>query len=167
LAYRLRSTVPWLSVSPSAGKSWGEWRDHALSVVGRGFDEGTHEGSVVVEAEGGGVSPVEVQVKLILEPRPLNPPAGFTAAWSSERMLLSVREFILLSWRPSRLNGRVAGYRIYLLDDRGGRSKVAEVRAGTMRFAYAGATRGRAYRFGLTAVDLRGRESEAAVASVG
>lgn len=166
LAYKIRPRAPWLSVSPNSGKSWGEWRDHALTISLRGLPEGTYEGAVSVEAEGGAAGPLEVPVKLIIEPPRIYPPVDFVAVRTSERTLFSAAAAILLTWKPNRLNGRISKYRAYLLGDNGARTMIGEVPAGTLRLAYRNARPDRAYRFALAAVDARGREGEAALASV-
>jgi len=166
LSYRIRSTVPWLTAAPEAGKSWGEWRDHSLKAVGRDFEEGTYDGSVLLEAENGGAPSLEVPVRLVVGPPPVYPPTHFTATRTAERTLLAAAEVVLLAWRPNRLNGRVVRYKVYLADVSGGRMPIGEVPTGTLRLAYRSGPRGGSLRFALTAVDDRGRESEAVFASV-
>jgi hypothetical protein len=165
LAYKIRSKTAWLVVTPESGKSWGEWRDHTLKVLGRGLGEGSYEGAVVLEAEGGGAATLEIPVKLVIGPPKIYPPVDFKATWTAERTLFASIDSILLSWKPNRLNGWIQKYRAYLVNESGGRTMIGEVPAGTLSLGFRDARRDRAYRFALTAVDERGRESEAAYAT--
>jgi 3',5'-cyclic AMP phosphodiesterase CpdA len=165
LSYRLRSKAAWLSVTPEAGKSWGEWREHTLVIASRGLPEGTYRGAVSLEAEGGTAAPLDIPVDLVIAPLKIYPPEAFFAAWMLEKTLFSSIEAILLSWRANRNNRRIAGYRAYLVDSAGARTLVGQVSAEDRKSVYRNAVRGRTYTFAVAAFDDRGREGEAAIAT--
>jgi hypothetical protein len=86
------------------------------------------------------------------------PPVNFEGKKVENRSLAQVEYVIELTWEASPNNKDIRGYRLYEYEG-AGMTFVAETDAGTFKYQKRRAGGDRSYMFGLTAVDVSGKES--------
>lgn len=64
--YTVSSNKNWISVSPTAGSSSGEWDTFTVSVDASGFNDGSYYGTITITDPNAYNSPVEVGVSLVV-----------------------------------------------------------------------------------------------------
>ncbi|MFC2166793.1 GDSL-type esterase/lipase family protein [Acidobacteriota bacterium] len=159
LNYQISADQQWLSVSPSSGDSTGERDEIQVSVDISDLAPGTYQGQITISAENTSNSPQTMTVNLTIHLPLLFSPLNFHGE-KKENNSVSLREYInILKWQANPQNSIVEKYRIYIIE---GEDKIllTEVDAQTFEYWHRRVERDKVYRYGLTAVDKYGRESE-------
>ena len=159
LHYQISVGEEWLSVSPLSGDSSGEWDEILVSVDISNLTGGTYQGSITTTAENASNTPQALTISLTVHLPPLFSPLNFHGE-KKENKSVSLREYInILEWQVNFKNKFVEKYKIYLIE---GDDKILaiEVDAQTFEYWHRRVEKNKVYRYGLTAVDKYGRESE-------
>ncbi len=157
LDFRVLTDQNWLKASPTTGTSCLAWAEISITAVAEGLAPGTYAGTALVEAAG--LKTVRVSVQLVISPDPLFAPLKFKA-------LRTPVNGITLAWQPNPGSVSVVKLRLYRLNDQGNRVLIVELDARKTIYQIRKADPNQSYRFALVAVNSRGREGEAALASV-
>jgi hypothetical protein len=117
LDYSVKTDRGWLKVTPSSGKSTGEWDTINVSVNIGSLGVGTHKGKVTVTAPGADKSPTHVSVTLevVLPPQPY-PPVNVQQRRISVVGLLIQDHVNFITWnKNSKNNGifNIVKFRIF------------------------------------------------------
>jgi len=166
LDFTVKPTQSWLAVFPASGTSLGEWTDVTVSLASKSLSPGTYDGTVSIECPGAANSPFQVTVQLVVQEAALPAPTNLIAVRMRGPSALSGRDTIRLAWKENRLAAAQVKMRISLVDDKGGRTTVGEVKAGIGAFLFRGARRDTEYRFAVCALDARNREGALAFVTV-
>ncbi len=159
LHFQISGEQEWMSVSPLSGDSSGEWIEVEVRVYLSNLNETTYQGSITISAENASNSPQTLIVNLTIHLPPLFSPLNFHGE-KKENKSVSLSEYInILEWQANSKNKFVEKYKIYLVE---GENKIllTEVDAQTFVYWHRRVEKNRVYRYGLTAVDKFGRESE-------
>ncbi len=95
----------------------------------------------------------------------ISPPLNFRGVKKENKALFYRESLIELNWEPNPLNTNVQKYRLYKIDS--GWTLLAEVPGNQFEWTIRNVDKAKTYRFGITAVDEGGSESEPAYAVVG
>ncbi len=166
LRYQITTNKAWINVTPTSGISSGERDQIQVAVDISNLMAETSEGEVAVRDENASNNPQRLKIFLHLQIPPLFSPLNFKAEKKTNRSL-SQQEYInVLNWEANPKNKFVARYKIYLVE--GGRTTLLTVvDAQTFVYLHRKVDRDKVYRYGLTAVDAYGRESEPTYVDVG
>jgi hypothetical protein len=156
LDFRIMGGPIWIKVASREGSSCLAAADIAVSPSSDLPEPGTHTDEISVE--GPGAKSVQVPVRLTINAAPLFPPNNFRAA-------ATPGVGIILRWKASSGSRGVTKYRIYLLDAKNVRSRIAELDASKASYVLRKVNFSAEYRFAIVAVNSAGRESDAAFAS--
>lgn len=157
LDFLVSSNRSWIALSASSGTSCLAPVDVTVGPSEDLPSPGDHSGTITVTKAG--ASSVQVPVKLKVIAAPLAAPLRFQAT----RVLGTT---IVFSWKPNPMSAGVVKYRLYRMDALEGRILIAEIGAERNRYVLRKVDPDAMAGFTLTAVNSRGRESEAAFASV-
>ncbi len=159
LRYLITAGQEWISVSPLSGDSTGEEDEIQVSVDISNLAPGTYQGSITISAENTSNSPLTLIINLTIHLPPLFSPLNFHGE-KKENKSVSLIEYInILEWQANSKNKIVEKYKIYLVE---GEDKIllSEVDAQTFEYWHRRVEKNKVYRYGLTALDKFGRESE-------
>ena len=154
-------------VSPASGTSAGAWVDIAIILAAKNLAAGTYDGAISIECSAATNSPFLIPVQLVVPDAPLPAPTDFTAVRLGGVFALAGGESIRFTWKESRLAAAAAKLRLSLVDDKGARTAIGEVKPGVGTFTYRPVRRDTAYRFSICAVDDKNREGTPAYVTVG
>jgi len=159
LRYQITANKAWINVTPTSGTSSGERDQIQVAVDISNLMAETSEGEVIVRDENASNSPQRLKIFLRLQIPLLFSPLNFKAEKKTNRSL-SQQEYInVLDWEANPKNKFVVRYKIYLVE--GERTTLLTVVDGqTFVYLHRKIDRDKVYRYGLTAVDAYGRESE-------
>lgn len=87
------------------------------------------------------------------------PPVNFTGYREVNKALFFWESIIFLTWEANPQNEDIEKYRLYSVES-GVMTLLKECGAAVFSYSFRGADRNTVYRFALTAVDIRGRESD-------
>jgi len=164
LSWSVSSDESWIAVTPENGLSWSAWCDISATLVPAKLEPGSYKGTIRFSSPG--LAPLAVPVALSIKRVPLYAPLNFNGTRLGAALSTSRLDTILLTWRPNPLNTYAEKYRLYLLDDAGGKTKIAETDLSTFTFQVRQTRQDTSYRFAIAVVNPRGREGEAAVIRV-
>ena len=166
LNYQITANRSWINITPTSGTSTGEWDQIQVGVNIADLSAETNEGEVIVRDENASNSPQKLKVTLSVQLPPLFPPSNFRGEKIINRSLAQ-QEFInRLTWAANPENRFILRYRLYLIEnDR--TIFLTEVEVQTREYLHRRVEKDKVYRYGLTAVDQYGRESEPAFVDVG
>ncbi|MBN2198744.1 MAG: metallophosphoesterase [Candidatus Aminicenantes bacterium] len=162
LDFTLSASKSWLSCSPAAGASWGEWEEASVSFQPRFMAAGHYGGTLTVEGPGADNTPLRVPLDITILPPTVRPPRALRGAWEKTR---DGRDYVLLTWRPERDNRDLSRYHVYLAVEEGSPRFLGPRALNRCDYVYARGGR-RRLTFLVTAVSLQGRESEPATCTV-
>ncbi len=166
LNYQIIANSNWINITPTSGTSTGERDQIQVAVDIADISAETNEGEIIVRDENASNSPQKLKVTLRIQLPPIFPPTNFRGEKKTNRSL-SQQEFInVLTWEANPDNRFILGYRIYLIED-GRITLLTEVKTQTREYLHRRVEKDNVYRYGLTAVDRYGRESEPAFVDVG
>lgn len=114
-----------------------------------------HSGGVNMAIEGADSQPVSAFTRDIYPPAE---PTGLQAVFSS----VGQKPFIDLTWAPN-IEGDLAGYNVFRSVDRGNPIKLNHQLLTVPSFRDADVVAGKSYQYSISAVDLRGNESQRSV----
>ncbi len=159
LVYDISTNKDWISVSPSSGKSTGEWDPIEVTVDITDLSYGLHEGEVTISSDNATNSPQTIGVELFIELPPLYPPANFQGKKEENRSLSLVEYINVLTWEANDQNEDILDkYRIYLIEDEE-TTLLVEVSSSTFKYWHRDVDKDKTYKYGITALDIYGRES--------
>lgn len=156
----------WISVTPTSGSSWRAWTNLSVSLLLTNLSPGTRNGSIKIESPGTAIAPIQVSVRFVITEAPLYAPLNFAGTHRGSSLSPPKLDTILLTWQENRLNTNVQKYRLYLLGETGGRTRIGETNPATFAYEYGPTRQDRRYRFAIAVVNTRGREGDAAVATI-
>ncbi|MDP2913997.1 MAG: metallophosphoesterase [Candidatus Aminicenantes bacterium] len=156
----------WISVTPTSGSSWRAWTNLSVSLLLTNLSPGTRNGSIKIESPGTAIAPIQVSVRFVITEAPLYAPLNFAGTHRGSSSSTPKLDTILLTWQENRLNTNVQKYRLYLLGETGGRTRIGETNPATFAYEYGLTRKDRSYRFAIAVVNTRGREGDAAVATI-
>ena len=159
LRYQITAGQEWISVSPLSGDSTGEEDEIQVSVDISNLAPGTYQGSITISAENTSNSPQTLIINLTIHLPPLFSPLNFHGE-KKEKKSVSLVEYInIIEWQENSKNKFVEKYKIFLVE---GEDKILliEVDAQTFEYWHRRVEKNKVYRYGLTALDKFGRESE-------
>ncbi|MGM0466002.1 MAG: GDSL-type esterase/lipase family protein [Acidobacteriota bacterium] len=160
LVYDISTNKDWLSVSPSSGKSTGEWDTIEVTVDIADLSYGLHEGEITISSDNATNSPRKVDVDVFIKLPPLYPPVNFQGTKEENRSLSLVEYVNALTWEANDQNEDILEkYRIYLVEDEE-TSLLVEVSAGTFEYWHRNVEKDKLYKYAIAALDIYGRESE-------
>jgi hypothetical protein len=166
LAYKVSPNGKWIDVSPSSGESTGESDFIEVTVDPSGLTYGTHEGEVAVTAKDASNSPQKVDIELLIKIPPLYPPANFAGEKIENRALFRAEYINILRWEANERNEvDIDTYRIYLIGEEG-RTLITEAGPAVFEHTIRGVEKDIVYRYGISALDTFGRESDIAFAEI-
>ncbi len=155
LDFQASGNKEWIALSATSGASCILPADIAVGPSENMPAPGDYSGIISVTKAGGNA--VQVPVKLKVIAAPLYPPLRFKAT----RALAN----IVLTWKPNPASLGVTKYRLYRVSEEGGMSLIVELGADKLRYTVRKVDPNTLAGFAITAVNSRGRESEAAFAS--
>jgi len=161
LNYSAEVNKEWLSVSPPTGDSTGEWDKIKVSIdmsLGNLVD-GNNKGTITINDENASNSPQKITVNFLLELPPLYQPKSFIGEKKANRSLSQIEYINVLSWVVNPDNADIIEkYRIYRRETNG-ITLITEVDAQTFEYWERNVEKDKVYKYGLTAVDVFGRET--------
>jgi 3',5'-cyclic AMP phosphodiesterase CpdA len=160
--FSLSASQPWIALSPTAGKSWGEYFDFKVNIRTFSLTEGHHTESLSVQSPEAGNSPVHIRLDITVLPPVIRPPLDLTGVW---RKAEAGQALALLSWKPNRANRNISRYHVYLASGGSAPRFLGFVSASTCRYSYVAGRRTN-LTFLVSAVDSRQREGEPAVCTL-
>ncbi|MBD3413425.1 MAG: hypothetical protein GF421_03215 [Candidatus Aminicenantes bacterium] len=159
LSYDISTNKDWITVSPSSGKSSGEWDVIEVSVDLSDLSYGLNEGEVTISSDNATNSPQTLDIDFFIKLPPLYPPANFQGEKKEDRSLSLVEYINVLSWDANDQNEvEIDQYKIYLIED-GEKSLVAELSADTFEYQIRDVEKDKVYKYGIASLDVHGRES--------
>ena len=160
LTYNIGADKDWINVSPETGDSKGEWDEIQVSVVISNLSYGTHQGEVVITSNNADNSPQKLTVYLNIELPPLSPPINFHGEKKRNRSLFQIEYINILAWEANPQNKDIIEkYKIYLIDE-DENILLGEINVGTFEYWIRKVDKDKVYKYGLTAFDIYGRESD-------
>jgi len=162
LDFTLSASKSWISCSPSSGASWGEWEEASVSFRPRFMAEGEYRETLTIEGPGADNTPLRIPLNITILPQTVRPPRHLRGSWEKTR---DGRDYVLLAWRPERDNRDLSRYHVYLAGQGGTPELLGPRPLNRCDYVYARGGR-RRLTFLVTAVSLRGRESEPAACTV-
>jgi len=159
LRYQITANRSWIDISPMSGTSTGERDQIQVRVDISSLSEETNEGEIMVRDDNTSNSPQKLKVTLNLQLPPLFPPLNFRGEKRTNRSLAQLEYINLLAWGENPENRFITKYRIYLIEAEGA-ALLSEVDVQTFEYLHRRVEKDKVYRYGLTAVDRYGRESE-------
>ncbi len=160
LTYNISADKDWMNVSPETGDSKGEWDEIQVSVDISNLSYGTHQGEVVITSNNADNSPQKLTVYLNIELPPLYSPINFHGEKKKNRSLFQVEYINILAWEANPQNKDIIEkYKIYLIDE-GENILLREINVGTFEYWIRKVDKDKVYKYGLTAFDIYGRESD-------
>jgi len=160
--FSLSASKPWIALSSTAGKSWGEYVDLKVNIRTSSLTEGHYSESLTIQSPEAGNSPVQILLDITVLPPVIKPPTGLTGVW---RKAEAGQALALLSWEPNRANRHISRYHVYLATGGSVPRFLGFVSPSTCRYSFLAARRSK-LTFLVSAVDLRQREGEPAVCTV-
>ncbi len=159
LHYQISTDQVWIKISPLSGDSTGEWDEIQVSVDISNLIEENHQGSLTISAQNASNNPQTLTVNLTIHLPPIFPPLNFNGE-KKENKSVSLREYInILRWQANSQNTIVESYKVYLIEGEE-RILLTEVDKNTFEYWQRGVEKDKVYRYGLTAKDKFGKESE-------
>ena len=159
LVYDVSTNKDWLSVSPSSGKSTGEWDKIEVEVDISDLSYGLHEGEITISSDNATNSPRKVEVDVFIKLPPLYPPVNFHGEKKENRSLSLVEYVNVLKWQANDQNEvDIEKYKIYVVED-GEHTLISEVSSGTFEYLHRRVDKEKVYQYGITALDIYERES--------
>lgn len=159
LNYQISDDKEWISLSPAGGDSKGEWDKVEVSVDISNLSEENNKGQVTVSSENASNSPQKLTVNLHIQFPPLFPPLNFCGEEKKNRSLSQLEYIHVLTWEVNPQNKFIEKYNIYL-EEEGNKILLKELDAQTFEYWHRKVNKNKVYKYGLTAVDKYGRESE-------
>jgi 3',5'-cyclic AMP phosphodiesterase CpdA len=160
--FSLSASKPWIALSSTAGKSWGEYVDLKVNIRTSFLTEGQYTESLTIQSQEAGNSPVQIRLDITVLPPVIKPPRDLTGVW---RKAEAGQALALLSWRPDRANRNISRYHVYLATGGSAPRFLGFVSPSACRYSFLAARRSQ-LTFLVSAVDLRQREGEPAVCTV-
>lgn len=159
LIYQISTDQTWVRISPETGDSRGEWDDIDISADISNLSEGSYQGKLMITSDDASNSPQELAVNLTVSLPPLFPPSNFQGEKKENRSLSQLEYINILSWEGNPQNKFIEKYKIYLVE---GESKalLKELDVQTFEFWHRKVEKDKVYKYGLTARDQFGRETE-------
>ena len=160
LTYNIGADKDWINVSPESGDSKGEWDEIQVSVDISNLSYGTNQGEVIITSNNADNSPQKLTVYLNIELPPLYPPINFHGEKKKNRSLFQIEYINILAWEANPQNKDIIEkYKIYLIDE-GENILLGEINMGTFEYWIRKVDKDKVYKYGLTAFDIYGRESD-------
>jgi len=160
LTYNISADKDWMNVSPETGNSKGEWDEIQVSVDISNLSYGTYQGEVVITSNNADNSPQKLTVYLNIELPPLYSPINFHGEKKKNRSLFQVEYINILAWEANPQNKDIIEkYKIYLIDE-GENILLREINVDTFEYWIRKVDKDKVYKYGLTAFDIYGRESD-------
>jgi uncharacterized lipoprotein YmbA len=159
LNYQISTDKGWISVSPTSGSSTGEWDEIEISIDISNLSQGTYQGIATISAENASNSPQRLTINLTVELPALFPPSNFHGEKKKNRSLSQLEYINVLNWEANPENKFIEKYKIYLIEGEN-KTLLKETDAQTFEYRHRKVEKDKAYKYGLTARDEFGRESE-------
>jgi len=159
LNYQISADKDWISISPESGDSTGEWDEIEVSVDISNLSSGNYQGNVTATSENASNSPQKIKVNLTIKLPPLYPPLNFHGEKKKNRSLSQLEYINVLNWEANPQNKFIEKFKIYLIEE-GNKTLLKEFDAQTFEYWHRKVKKDKVYKYGLTAGDKFGRESE-------
>jgi lysophospholipase L1-like esterase len=159
LHYQITADQDWITVSPESGDSSGEWDAIDVSVNISNLFNKNNQGNVTVRADNASNSPQTIEINLSIKLPPFFPPLNFHGEKKKNRSLSQIEYINILNWASNPQNKFIEKYKIYRVDGEN-KTLLVETDAQTFEYWHRKVEGNKVQKYGLTAGDKFGRESE-------